>query len=149
MAGVGTALALAGLNRDLALSQVISQSSQSEAEKWRMEAERQSMARADMEARALAAEARATVLNAAVNRAIDRANRNAANLRLAHSMIFRFTGNAPPGISNLGIAVLTGAGDLVGAVADFLDGPEENEEAEDAAEVDLGGEDGTGVVEDM
>ena len=51
MAGVGTALALAGLNRDLALSQVISHSSQPEVEKWRMEAERQRMARADMEAR--------------------------------------------------------------------------------------------------
>ena len=56
MAGVGTALALAGLNRDLALRQVITHSSQPEAEKWRMEAERQSMARADMEACALAAE---------------------------------------------------------------------------------------------
>ena len=56
MAGVGIALALAGLNRDLALRQVITHSSQPEAEKWRMEAERQSMARADMEACALAAE---------------------------------------------------------------------------------------------
>ena len=49
MAGVGTAMALAGLNRDLALSQVISHSSQPEVEKWRMEAEHQRMARADME----------------------------------------------------------------------------------------------------
>ena len=70
MAGVGTALALTGLSRDMALTQVITQSSQPEAEKWRIEAERQSMGRADMEARMVVAGRRAAAAEARAERRV-------------------------------------------------------------------------------